>query len=48
MLKEYDLVVITTAHSNFDYEFVASNAKWVFDTKNAAKNVKNRDNIELL
>jgi len=48
MLKGYDLVIITTAHSNVDYGFVAANSKWVFDTKNAAKNVKDRDNIVLL
>ncbi len=48
ILKDYDLVVITTAHTNIDYDFVAANSKWVFDTKNAAKNVKDRENIVLL
>lgn len=48
ILKGYDLVVITTAHTNVDYDFVAANSKWIFDTKNAAKNVKNRENIILL
>ena len=48
ILNGYDLAVITTAHSNVDYNFVAANSKWVFDTKNAAKSVKNRDNIVLL
>jgi UDP-N-acetyl-D-glucosamine dehydrogenase len=48
MLKEADLVVITTNHSNIDYNFVQQNAIAVFDTKNALKNVKNRGNIELL
>jgi len=43
-----DLVVITTAHSNVDYSFIQQNAKFVFDTKNAMKNVLNRNNIELL
>jgi UDP-N-acetyl-D-glucosamine dehydrogenase len=47
-LQSADLVVITTAHSNIDYEFVQKNAKAIFDTKNAMKNVKNRENIELL
>jgi UDP-N-acetyl-D-glucosamine dehydrogenase len=47
-LKAVDLVVITTAHTNVDYDFVQQNARFVFDTKNAMKNVKNRDNIELL
>ena len=47
-LKAADLVVITTAHSNVDYDFVQQNARFIFDTKNAMKNVKNRENIELL
>ena len=48
IINAYDLVCITTAHSNVDYEMVAENAKVVFDTKNATKNVFNRDKIELL
>jgi len=47
-LKAADLVVITTAHTNIDYDFVQQNARFIFDTKNAMKNVKNRENIELL
>lgn len=47
-VREYDLVMITTAHTNIDYAMVASNAKWVFDTKNAMKNVTGRHNIILL
>jgi UDP-N-acetyl-D-glucosamine dehydrogenase len=47
-LKAVDLVVITTAHTNVYYNFVQQNARFIFDTKNAMKNVKNRDNIELL
>lgn len=43
-----DLVVITTAHTNIDYDFVQANSKFIFDTKNAMKDVKNRENIELL
>jgi UDP-N-acetyl-D-glucosamine dehydrogenase len=47
-LKAADLVVITTAHTNVDYDFVQKNARFIFDTKNAMKDVKNRENIELL
>lgn len=47
-LAEADLVVITTMHSVYDYEFIQRHAKFVFDTKNAMKGVKNRDNIETL
>ena len=48
LIKESDLVVITTSHSNVDYDFVQKNAKFIFDTKNVMKNIDNRDNIELL
>ena len=47
-VKSADLVVITTAHTNVDYDFVAKSASMIFDTKNAMKNVEKRDNIELL
>ena len=43
-----DLVMITASHTNVDYDFVQKHAKLVFDTKNAAKNVANRSNIEVL
>jgi len=48
IIKTYDIVVITTAHTNVDYEMVAENSAAVFDTKNAMKNVLNRAKIELL
>jgi len=48
LLENEDIVVITTAHTNVDYNFVQQNAKVVFDTKNAMKNVAARDNVELL
>jgi len=48
ILQDADLVVVTTAHTKVDYEFVQANSKYVFDTKNAMKNVRNRNNIELL
>ena len=47
-LKDTDLVIITTAHSNVDYVFVQKNSKAIFDTKNVMKNISSRDNIEVL
>lgn len=44
----YDLVMITTAHTNVDYEMVQKNAVVVFDTKNVTKNLKDKANIEVL
>lgn len=47
-VEEYDLLMITAAHSNVDYEMLQRHAKAVFDTKNVMKAVKNRENIEVL
>ena len=47
-LREADLVMVTTAHTNVDYAFVQKNAKFVFDTKNAMKAVTERGNNEVL
>ena len=48
LLESADLVMVTCAHSNVDYEFVQKHAKLIFDTKNVMKNVAERDNIEVL
>ena len=47
-VASYDLVMITTGHTNVDYEMVQKNAKAIFDTKNVTKNLKNKNNIEIL
>jgi UDP-N-acetyl-D-glucosamine dehydrogenase len=47
-LKSFDCVVVTTDHSNVDYQFMAKNSKLIVDTRNALNNVKNRANIILL
>ncbi len=48
IVADSDIVIFTAAHSNFDYDMISKNAKAIFDTRNAMKNVKNRDNVELL
>ncbi|SCJ97273.1 GDP-mannose 6-dehydrogenase [uncultured Eubacterium sp.] len=48
IVSRYDLVMVTTAHTNVDYEMVQQSAKAIFDTKNVMKDVKHRDNIEVL
>lgn len=40
-IQDADMVIITTNHSCYDYEFIVENAKVVFDTRNATKEVKN-------
>lgn len=47
-LNSYDLTIVTAAHTNVDYNFIQQNSVVIFDTKNALKNVKNRENIILL
>jgi UDP-N-acetyl-D-glucosamine dehydrogenase len=48
LIVSVDLVIITTAHSNIDYQFVQKHAKVIFDTKNVMKEIKDRNNIEVL
>ena len=48
IIASYDLIMVTSAHSNVDYDMVQKNAVAIFDTKNVMKNIKNRDNIEVL
>lgn len=48
VLRSADIVVITTAHTNVDYELVQKNAVVVFDAKNVMKNIAERENIEVL
>jgi len=47
-MDAYDLVVITTAHTNVNYESVAAAGVPILDAKNAMAKVKNRTNVELL
>ena len=47
-VADADLVMITCMHTNVDYDLVQQNAKAIFDTKNAMRNVETRDNIEVL
>ena len=48
VLADADLVMVTCAHTNVDYDFVQRSAKAIFDTKNAMKDVSERSNIEVL
>ena len=48
IIKEYDLILVATAHDAYDYEMIRKNALAIFDTRNAFKDVEERDNITLL
>ena len=47
-VSSYNLVIITTGHTNLDYGMVQKNAKIIFDTRNATQDLACRDNIEVL
>ena len=45
-LSSYDAVLIATAHSSFDYDFIVKNSDLVIDTRNATKSsVDGKDKI---
>lgn len=46
-LRNSDLVVILTDHTNIDYQFIIDNSKIIYDTKNITSKY-NGDNISLL
>ena len=41
MLKEFDAVIIATAHSDYDFAWIAENSSLIIDTRNAIKKKKN-------
>lgn len=42
MLKNYDVVIISTDHSDYDYSMIVKNSKLVIDSRNATAKVKVR------
>ena len=48
IISSYDLIVITAAHTNIDYAMIQKNAAAIFDTRNAMKDIADRENIEVL
>ncbi len=49
LLSGVDLVVITTDHSSYDYDLIVEQAPYVFDTRNATREIEHdREKIELL
>ena len=48
IVSKFDLIIITASHSNVDYNMINDNAKAIFDTKNAMKDISVRDKIEVL
>lgn len=47
-LEGYDIAIITTNHTAFDYADICARAKLVLDTRNATRGISNRDNIRTL
>lgn len=48
VISSYDIVFVAAAHTNVDYDMIEQNAKAIFDSKNAMKEVKNREKIDVL
>lgn len=48
VISSYDIVFVAAAHTNVDYDMIEQNAQAIFDSKNAMKDVKNREKIEVL
>lgn len=48
-LLNADIVIITTMHTAYNYQFIADHSKLVFDTKNATKGIQYRmNNVHVL
>lgn len=47
-IRSYDVVVIVTDHTSYDYDWIVRNSKMVVDTRNATKHVGDRANIRRL
>ena len=41
-LQDYDVVVITTDHSDVDYRLIVQNSQLVYDARNATKGLKGK------
>jgi UDP-N-acetyl-D-glucosamine dehydrogenase len=44
-LASYDVVLISTAHSAYDWNMIAEHSRLIVDSRNAMKGVKDRSNI---
>lgn len=42
-LRRFDIVVITTAHSCYDYKLIVKNSKIVYDTRNGTRGLKSKN-----
>lgn len=47
-IDDSDIVIITTNHTCYDYDEIVKRAKIVYDTRNAAKSVRDREKISKL
>jgi len=48
LLESQDLVIITTAHRNVDYDLVLNKASLVFDTRNVTRELDNPDGAKVV
>lgn len=48
IVSEFDLIMITTAHSNVDYRMIQKNAQLIFDTRNVMSKIATGENVYTL
>lgn len=46
-IGDYDIVILLTNHSQFDYKWYAANARMIFDTRNGFSGIENENIIKL-
>jgi UDP-N-acetyl-D-glucosamine dehydrogenase len=47
LIQSFDCVLITTDHTNYDYNFIVKNAKLIVDTRNATRKSKNTKIVKI-
>jgi len=47
MIQSYDCVLLTTAHSSYDYQWISEKASLIFDCRNAFSNIQSEKIIKL-
>ena len=47
-LKDYDAVLISTDHTNIDWEKLVNNSSLIIDTRNALKNIEQSNNYKII
>lgn len=47
VVKQYDVVIILSKHSNIDYKWLVENSRLIYDTRNVCKDIENSKIVKL-